>query len=248
MYCVNTVVNAGPPLGLHDGIFAQWCKERMLIPDPTHQYFLPVCSRAGVVLQVLSALGWWLCHHHLPHLRGSLLPDAHHGSHRGRLLARQVQVSFTSCKSFTLQPSYVNLYTCLTLRPPSPVQDYCLPVHRLHGGTGCLGSECHPWHHRYEQGRHPGQHDPAHVSWPHTERRDAKTADTKTSSDIVSPPCFALRVLSMLGLALIAVGTGGIKPCVSAFGGDQFQDHQVGCHSSKHANRLVLILRELLNM
>uniref|UniRef100_A0AAQ4PS10 Solute carrier family 15 member 1 n=1 Tax=Gasterosteus aculeatus aculeatus TaxID=481459 RepID=A0AAQ4PS10_GASAC len=33
-------------------------------------------------------------------------------------------------------------------------------------------------------------------------------------------------VLSMLGLALIAVGTGGIKPCVSAFGGDQFQDHQ----------------------
>ena len=26
-----------------------------------------------------------------------------------------------------------------------------------------------------------------------------------------------------LGLALIAIGTGGIKPCVSAFGGDQFQ-------------------------
>ncbi|KAL6115527.1 slc15a1 [Pungitius sinensis] len=33
-------------------------------------------------------------------------------------------------------------------------------------------------------------------------------------------------VLSMLGLGLIALGTGGIKPCVSAFGGDQFQDHQ----------------------
>uniref|UniRef100_A0A3Q0SWS7 Solute carrier family 15 member 1 n=1 Tax=Amphilophus citrinellus TaxID=61819 RepID=A0A3Q0SWS7_AMPCI len=32
--------------------------------------------------------------------------------------------------------------------------------------------------------------------------------------------------LSMLGLILIALGTGGIKPCVSAFGGDQFQDHQ----------------------
>ena len=29
------------------------------------------------------------------------------------------------------------------------------------------------------------------------------------------------------GLALIALGTGGIKPCVSAFGGDQFKDHQV---------------------
>jgi len=29
------------------------------------------------------------------------------------------------------------------------------------------------------------------------------------------------------GLALIALGTGGIKPCVSAFGGDQFKEHQV---------------------
>uniref|UniRef100_A0AAQ4PXQ3 Solute carrier family 15 member 1a n=1 Tax=Gasterosteus aculeatus aculeatus TaxID=481459 RepID=A0AAQ4PXQ3_GASAC len=33
-------------------------------------------------------------------------------------------------------------------------------------------------------------------------------------------------VLSMLGLLLIALGTGGIKPCVAAFGGDQFSDHQ----------------------
>ncbi|KAI5107230.1 solute carrier family 15 member 1, partial [Silurus meridionalis] len=32
--------------------------------------------------------------------------------------------------------------------------------------------------------------------------------------------------LAMLGLILIALGTGGIKPCVSAFGGDQFEDHQ----------------------
>ena len=30
------------------------------------------------------------------------------------------------------------------------------------------------------------------------------------------------RELTMVGLFLIAVGTGGIKPCVSAFGGDQF--------------------------
>ncbi|KAM9342187.1 solute carrier family 15 member 1 [Pholidichthys leucotaenia] len=33
-------------------------------------------------------------------------------------------------------------------------------------------------------------------------------------------------VLSMVGLFLIALGTGGIKPCVSAFGGDQFNENQ----------------------
>ncbi|XP_060840474.1 peptide transporter family 1-like [Rhopalosiphum padi] len=30
------------------------------------------------------------------------------------------------------------------------------------------------------------------------------------------------RYLALLGLVLIAIGTGGIKPCVSSFGGDQF--------------------------
>lgn len=29
--------------------------------------------------------------------------------------------------------------------------------------------------------------------------------------------------MTFLGLALIAVGAGGIKPCVAAFGGDQFK-------------------------
>ncbi len=29
--------------------------------------------------------------------------------------------------------------------------------------------------------------------------------------------------MTVLGLVLIAVGTGGIKPCVAAFGGDQFK-------------------------
>ena len=36
---------------------------------------------------------------------------------------------------------------------------------------------------------------------------------------------------SLIGLGLVAIGTGGIKPCVSAFGGDQFklpdQDRQL---------------------
>lgn len=31
------------------------------------------------------------------------------------------------------------------------------------------------------------------------------------------------NVLTIIGLSLIAVGTGGIKPCASAFGGDQFK-------------------------
>ncbi|KAM8974923.1 solute carrier family 15 member 1 [Pelodytes ibericus] len=32
--------------------------------------------------------------------------------------------------------------------------------------------------------------------------------------------------MSMIGLVLIALGTGGIKPCVAAFGGDQFDESQ----------------------
>uniref|UniRef100_A0A672IL36 Solute carrier family 15 member 2 n=1 Tax=Salarias fasciatus TaxID=181472 RepID=A0A672IL36_SALFA len=32
--------------------------------------------------------------------------------------------------------------------------------------------------------------------------------------------------LSMVGLILIALGTGGIKPCVAAFGGDQFEEDE----------------------
>lgn len=35
------------------------------------------------------------------------------------------------------------------------------------------------------------------------------------------------RALVMIGLLIIAIGTGGIKPCVAAFGGDQFKETQV---------------------
>lgn len=31
------------------------------------------------------------------------------------------------------------------------------------------------------------------------------------------------REFTLLGLVLVSLGTGGIKPCVSAFGGDQFK-------------------------
>ncbi|NXX78852.1 S15A1 protein, partial [Urocolius indicus] len=42
-----------------------------------------------------------------------------------------------------------------------------------------------------------------------------------------SPDSISVHIaLAMVGLILIALGTGGIKPCVSAFGGDQFEDHQ----------------------
>ncbi|NXV87136.1 S15A1 protein, partial [Calonectris borealis] len=42
-----------------------------------------------------------------------------------------------------------------------------------------------------------------------------------------SPDNVSLHIaLSMVGLILIALGTGGIKPCVAAFGGDQFEDDQ----------------------
>ena len=34
---------------------------------------------------------------------------------------------------------------------------------------------------------------------------------------------------TVLGLSLIALGTGGIKPCVCAFGGDQIPQDKVGC-------------------
>uniref|UniRef100_A0A3B3VNC1 Solute carrier family 15 member 1 n=1 Tax=Poecilia latipinna TaxID=48699 RepID=A0A3B3VNC1_9TELE len=42
-----------------------------------------------------------------------------------------------------------------------------------------------------------------------------------------TPDNMTLHVaLSMVGLLLIALGTGGIKPCVAAFGGDQFNEDQ----------------------
>ena len=35
-------------------------------------------------------------------------------------------------------------------------------------------------------------------------------------------------VLTYIALLVIAIGTGGIKPCVSSLGGDQFADNEVG--------------------
>ncbi|CAL1392781.1 unnamed protein product [Linum trigynum] len=46
-----------------------------------------------------------------------------------------------------------------------------------------------------------------------------------------SPVCHATRSQTsvfFVGLYLIALGTGGIKPCVSSFGEDQFDDSDPG--------------------
>ncbi|XP_004680348.1 PREDICTED: solute carrier family 15 member 1 [Condylura cristata] len=63
-----------------------------------------------------------------------------------------------------------------------------------------------------------------------------------TNSD-GAPDNLPLHVaLSMIGLALIALGTGGIKPCVSAFGGDQFEEGQ-----EKQRNRFFSIFYLAIN-
>uniref|UniRef100_A0A8C6QII1 Solute carrier family 15 member 1 n=2 Tax=Nannospalax galili TaxID=1026970 RepID=A0A8C6QII1_NANGA len=58
-----------------------------------------------------------------------------------------------------------------------------------------------------------------------------------------SPDSLPVHVaLSMIGLVLIALGTGGIKPCVSAFGGDQFEEGQ-----EKQRNRFFSIFYLAIN-
>uniref|UniRef100_A0A8D0GK57 Solute carrier family 15 member 1 n=1 Tax=Sphenodon punctatus TaxID=8508 RepID=A0A8D0GK57_SPHPU len=58
-----------------------------------------------------------------------------------------------------------------------------------------------------------------------------------------TPDNFAVHIsLSLIGLLLIALGTGGIKPCVAAFGGDQFEEHQ-----EKQRNRFFSIFYLAVN-
>ena len=54
------------------------------------------------------------------------------------------------------------------------------------------------------------------------------------------------RLGPMIGLLLISIGTGGIKPCVSAFGGDQFSSNQVQARTPPFITILSSFLRLLL--
>uniref|UniRef100_A0A2S2QPA6 Solute carrier family 15 member 1 n=1 Tax=Sipha flava TaxID=143950 RepID=A0A2S2QPA6_9HEMI len=47
------------------------------------------------------------------------------------------------------------------------------------------------------------------------------------------------RLIAIVGLVLIAIGTGGIKPCVCSFGGDQFQLPEQQTELTKFFNRFV---------
>ena len=55
-------------------------------------------------------------------------------------------------------------------------------------------------------------------------------------NDCVTTVHFPCSWLAFLGLALIATGTGGIKPCVNAFGADQFKEDQVSMMTSSNGN------------
>uniref|UniRef100_A0A3Q1HY88 Uncharacterized protein n=1 Tax=Anabas testudineus TaxID=64144 RepID=A0A3Q1HY88_ANATE len=61
---------------------------------------------------------------------------------------------------------------------------------------------------------------------------NTSTKRIHTCSDVVSVLCFGPRGLSVFGLLVIALGIGGFSPCMVAFGGDQFQDHQKKQRSS----------------
>ncbi|XP_043852319.1 solute carrier family 15 member 1, partial [Dromiciops gliroides] len=71
----------------------------------------------------------------------------------------------------------------------------------------------------------------------------SSSGDLSNIDDNGNPDNLPLHIsLSMIGLVLIAFGTGGIKPCVSAFGGDQFEENQ-----EKQRNRFFSIFYLSIN-
>lgn len=80
----------------------------------THCLCSPSCPCA--VLQVLLELGRWFGNIHLSHLCGSLLPDPYPRGHRGRFLARKVQVSQKKKKRNVWKFHFVYEYMSLIWR------------------------------------------------------------------------------------------------------------------------------------
>lgn len=89
-------------------------------------------------------------------------------------------------------------------------QDHLVSFHLLRCGL-----------HRPRRGCH-STHDTSSVIPARRSDKESSVSDQMLSS---------FREFSMVGLMIIAFGTGGIKPCVSSFGGDQFvrpqQDKQL---------------------
>lgn len=51
-----------------------------------------------------------------------------------------------------------------------------------------------------------------------------------------------IRFIAIVGLILIALGTGGIKPCACTFGGDQFQLPEQQDQLAKFFNRFIIAI------
>ena len=58
---------------------------------------------------------------------------------------------------------------------------------------------------------------------------------------IVNHSCL-FRAGPLVGLFVIAVATGGIKPCVSVLGGNQFEAGQVSFQNPQHKKRWFLLV------
>lgn len=88
------------------------------------------------------------CHEMEPKLSCNLLPVLLESIFCFHVWSGRVKVYLTIILvCLTLVYLISPMCTCLTPPPPLPLfsaQDYCLPVHRLHGGTDRPGSKCYP--------------------------------------------------------------------------------------------------------
>lgn len=130
-----------------------------------------------------------------------------HRSHSGALFDSQIGLRRRQCHchvSRVHQPGvflpHSRCHHCRQLAGPLP--DDLVPVRRLYGG------QCHHFDRCHSAAELAGQ-----VGFF---GHDASISNMNFGGSRYS-------TVTLVGLLLIAIGTGGIKPCVSAFGGDQFR-------------------------